>query len=231
MVTLLYGDDQVSLRQFLAKLKEEHKNWEIINLDLTSTKEEEINLALNAKPFIASGRLVILENWFSQKSKRLDFSHIDKNVNIVIIAKSKVGAKDIGSLPKDAKIFHFKEDPIVFKFLDSLFAGNKIRAFYLYSCILAKRIEPEMLYYLLVSHLRRILIACESQTADLAKIESLATWQVAKYRSLSERFNKEKLINSYTRLLDLERSFKTGSELSQILPLLILELTQNSNKV
>lgn len=231
MVTLLYGDDQVSLRQYLDKLKEDHKDWEIQELDLTSVKDEELHLALNSRPLIACGRLVILENWFSQKSKRPNLSDIDKNVSVIILEASRVGTKDIKSLPPGTKVFLFREDPVVFKFLDSLFAGNKKRAFYLYSRTLAKRIESEMLYYLLVTHFRRILIAKESQNLTLGQLENLAPWQIAKYKSLATRFDKEKLITYYKKLLNLEQAFKTGSDLAQLLPFLILELTKNHDSV
>ncbi|OGD86900.1 hypothetical protein A2Z23_01390 [Candidatus Curtissbacteria bacterium RBG_16_39_7] len=231
MVTLLYGDNQVSLREYLDKLKEDHNDWEFLDLDLISAKEEDVNLALNSKPLFAPGRIVIFENWFSQKSKKADLTKVDKNISIIILEKSRVGTKDIKNLPPGTKVILFREDPVVFNFLDSLFANNKKMAFYLYSRILAKRIEPEMLYYLLVSHMRRVLLAKEANAADFAQIENLAPWQITKYKSIATRFDKEKLIHSYKRLLDLEQSFKTGSDLNQLLPLFILELTQNANKV
>jgi len=231
MVTLLYGDDQVSLREYLGKLKEDYKDWEVLNIDLSLAKEEEVQQALNSSPLIACGRLVILENWFSQKSRKPNLSQIDKNVSVIILERSRVTASQIKNLPPGTKVFLFREDPVVFRFLDSVFTGNKRKAFYLYSRTLAKRIEPEMLYYLLVSHFRRILIAKESGSAALTQIENLASWQIEKYKSLATRFDKEKLVAYYKRLLDLEQASKTGSDLTLLLPFLILELTQNHNTV
>jgi DNA polymerase III delta subunit len=231
MVTLLYGDDQVSLGGYLDRLKEEHKDWEICRLDLTSAKEEELNLALNSRPLLACGRLVILENWFSQKKRKPNLSEIEENVSVILLERSRIAQNQIKNLPPGTKVFKFYEDPVVFRFLDSLFAGNKKRAFFLYCRILDKRIEPEMLYYLLVSHLRRILIAKESQSLSLAQLENLAPWQVAKYENLATRFDRKRLIFLYQKLLDIDQALKTGSDLSWLLPFLILELTKKENPV
>jgi len=231
MVTLLYGDDQIRLRWHLDKLKEDHQGWEVVNLDLISANEEDVFQALYSDPLFACGRLVVLENWFSPKVKKPDLAQINKNVDVIILEKSKVAESQIKDLPPETQILLFREDPIVFRFLDSIFAGNKRRVFYLYTRTIAKKAEPEMLYHLLVSHLRRVLLAKETDDRTLRQIENLAPWQIEKYKNLSQRFKKEKLIACYRRLLDLEQASKTSSNLNSLLPIFILELTQSSDAV
>jgi len=229
MVTLLHGDDTINLEKYLDKLKEDHAGWEVVNLDLSLAKDEEVQQALYSRPLLACGRLVVLEKWFFKKRSKPDLSKIDKDVSVIIVEKSKLTQNQIKNFPPSTKIFLFREDPIVFKFLDSLFSGDRRKVFSLYYHVLAKRIEPEMVYHLLVSHLRRILIAKEADKLTLGEIENLAPWQIEKYQILANRVNRTKLILSFKKLLNLELALKSGDDLTLILPFFILELTEGSN--
>lgn len=224
MIFLLHGENEVEKRSFLISLKT-RASQEIITFDGRRLDLGQFTQAVSSAPLLYPKRIVIVED-FSPSKVPLDFSNLHFQVDLALVAHKKLLDHQLGKLPKETKVMLFKEEPFLFRFLDSIYPGNSKGAFGYFRKIKGAY-DTEFLFWLLTQHVRRLIIAKEGGQKWLAEQERLQAWQVEKYQKLTQRFFLSHLRTIYRKIFTLEHSSKQGeADLKELLPLLVFELTR-----
>ena len=129
-------------------------------------------------------------------------------INFIIWEAKAIDGRSLKSFSKDWQILLFKTPTVIFKFLDSIRPKNQKETLTLLRSSI-KTDSPEMVFYMLASRIRQLIIA-----SDLGK-EGLkgASWQIGKLMSQAKKFSLEKLAKIYKQLLEIDIDIKTGRSL------------------
>lgn len=219
MVYLLFGKDLGKLNYYLDKIKLKDLTAEQLNPD-SDPDETFVKLNLYSPPLLSDKRLVIFENL--KDFTIINFSQIHPKVDVVILQRGAFRPR-LPNYP-DLVIIEAKAVPEIFRFLDNLVGGTNFQNLSTIFTVLAAE-DATFVFYQLISHFRRlILVKSEPDRA----IEKLANWQLEKYYRITTKITLEKLKAAYKLLLTAEIRVKTGQKtLTDILPILVLQLTQN----
>ena len=229
MLTILHGSDIVSSRNKLTQLKQESNTNEIITLFGEKTELSDIAQAFESQSLFATKRLIILENLIETKDKELVASvlnHIKKNTLYdVIFWEAKEIKKELLALfPKTATVFFFKQERLMFQFLDSIRPENTRQTLSLFHKVLAIEAE-ELVFYMLVRQFR-ILLGIVSN-APIDEVKRLAPWQKGKLERQARAFSQQKITDLYQKLFQIEKEIKTGASpfpLSASLDLFLMKI-------
>lgn len=229
MITLLHGDNIVASREELHRIKANAGEGEIRNLDGRSLDTTLLTQALESGSIFSDKTLVAIENLFvnlGKKQKTInEFSSIiirsANSCDVVFWEDREVSATVVKSLGHSAKIQLYKIPIIIFQFLDSLKPQNSYHLLSLFKQTISIDV-PERIFVMVIRRLRQLIMLKGNVTP-----EGLQPWQVSRLTSQSMSFTIDKLLDMYTRLLDIEYSVKSGSSpfsLSQQLELLFVDL-------
>jgi len=231
MITILCGPDFVASRQKLSEFKTQLKTSEITTLYGRDLDDATLYQEISSPSFFADQKLLIIENFFSQKKTPFNiFDDLPQNINLLLWESSDLptGLR----LPKDVNIIHFRGDPLVYHYLDSLKPGNRQKAFNLLWQTKVRGFEESLIFYLLVRHLRYLLAAKSQKPTAFFNFEKQPQWLLEKYQRLALDFDLENLKKLFSFLFEVDWRLKRGqlANLEDVLFFLTYRLTAKKPK-
>lgn len=214
MLIVVCGEDNVASREYFNSLIRKYRVKDYIPktivYDELKLLIKEISQSLD---LFGLKQLYYIEN-LSKKlgKKKYDDStsllkKIDQNKRIVLIDWEDHLSKREIKTGKIGIIKEFKPQTNVFKLLDACYPHNL--ASFRHTLELIANPKTEMfIYTMLTRHIKSLLLAKEGET-----FANLATWQRQRIFVQSKRWNKEKLISFYQKLLGIDISLKTGKNI------------------
>jgi hypothetical protein len=226
---ILHGENNLLSRQklnneianFKLKTKGQILRYEGQNLNLTDLKQ-----ALESFSLWGNSSLVIIENLFSgrinkEKEKIIAYLKKIRAQNLIIWEGKKIDGRILSSFRE--QVLRFDLDPLLFRFLDSLYPGNaKISLNLFHQCLLQE--PPELIFFMLQKQIRLLILA-----ADLGKkgLGSMENWRAEKLIRQAQHFTLFRLMKIYNQLLKIDLQQKMGKtplSLSSQLDLLLASL-------
>ena len=220
MNLILHGDNVVASRQKLTEHIEEAKKKgvkEVIKLEGKTLSETQLRQALEAKSLFGADKLVVIEKLLSrqrskEKNKLVDILASDRRPptasQIILWERKEITKANLNKL-RNFQPQLFKTPPAIFKFLDSLKPNNSKQTLtYLHNGLRAQ--PSELVFYMLSRRVSDLIIAQDKQADALLKG---APWQKGKLKTQAQNFSLKQLTNLHTKLLDIDESIKTGSNL------------------
>lgn len=211
MVTIIHGDDIVVSRKKLTELKEGFKDSELLQFEGGKMDITDVIQVFESTSLFAEKRLIVLERFLETKNKLLIatiLNQLKKSRHDGIFWEEGEIKKELLALfPKTAHIFFFKQEQVLFQFLDSIRPGNAKHALSLFHQVLKKETE-ELVFYMVVRQLR-LLLGIFSKSS-ISEVKRLASWQRSKLERQAMKFSQERLASLYKKLFQIERNSKTG---------------------
>lgn len=213
MIILLHGDNIVASRNELDRLKKE-KTREVFSFDGRKIDLTELKQALEANSLFGQEKIVILENFLSQrpsvaKNQVVEYlKNLETPVDLILWEGRELEKKLLDGFPS-AKKQLFRLDLVLFKFLDSLKPGCGRIAVTLLREVLRKE-EVELVFYMLVRQFRMLLALCDLQENSISEVTKLGSWQKEKLVKQANSFGVEALLKIYHQLLEIDLKLKTG---------------------
>lgn len=205
--TILHGEDLVGSRTRLTALINEYKakGWEILSLD-TPSKEEFLN-CLRSQQLFSSEQVMVAENFLITAKDALDALEEGKKffsqMGIILWERKALSPGIVKKLSGTFTIQEFKLPSVLFALMDALAPGNSKQLFTLWQR--AESLEPDLLFVMLARQVRLLLWAYKD-----AESMSVPSWQKGKLVGQAKRFSERELLFLHTRLLKMERDYKTS---------------------
>lgn len=217
MIILFHGENILaSRRALIEKIKVfKAKKVEIISLDGRKVSLTEIKQACEAKSLFGAGRLVIIERFYARPRSHEKtvinryFQNLPASIDLIFWEEKQLTPSQLKILPQQVKIYLFKIQPVIFKFVDSFYPGNPRTSLNLLGQCL--RVEAaEMIFYMLCRQVRLLILAKDSGKKGLT---GLPFWMQNKFLRQSRRFSLEQLLAIHQKLLITDYEQKTGLSL------------------
>ena len=213
MITIIHGDDIVVSRKKLTDLTASFKDGEVLHFQGEGTSITDVVQVFESQSLFDRKRLVVLERFIETKDKELIASivnHLKKELShdVIFWEPKEIKKELLALLPKESEVFFYKQDQLLFRFLDSIRPGNT-KEMLLLAYQVRKSEADELLLHMLVRQFR--LLLGTSSKASIAEVKRLAPWQRGKLERQAGLFGKERLVLLYKRLFQLERGAKTGN--------------------
>ena len=213
MITIIHGDDIVRSRDMLTRLKKQFPQHELFQLTGENASLTDIVQVFESQSLFAKKKLLILEGFIETKDKKLValvLNHLKKHLDHdVVFWEPKAIKQELLSLfPKNATIHFYKQEQLIFQFLDSIRPGNASQMLSLLHRVL-QRENPELVFYMLVRQFRLLLGV--STTSAISDVKRLAPWQRSKLERQARELSLGQVKMLYQKLFQLEREAKTGT--------------------
>ena len=210
MITIIHGDDIESSRNYFFNLKQKLENTIELNGE-TLLFNDFFQLSQGQNIFGKTPSLLI-ENFFtknkSDDSKNI-ISYINENKNLELIFwESSELSKTQQTVIKNSTVNAFSIPKTMFLFLDGIKPNNSKYLTTLFQN-LRKSIADELIFFMLIRQFR-ILINLFSNTQKVDEVRRLAPWQLSKLQKQASFFEKDKLLSTYSKLLEIDINTKTG---------------------
>jgi DNA polymerase III delta subunit len=209
MITVVHGDDLVSSRNFILKVKTE----ENATTFYADTQEPHLLLQLTqGKGLFDEKKPLVIENIFSKKAaanlKLLEEKiKVFKNLNIYIWEGKELSKAQLNSLGQSENRL-FKIPQKIFSFLDSLLPGSSRNVTSFHEALLTT--DEEFMFFMLIRQFR-LMLNLEDPSFLTDDTKRLAPWQKSKLTSQAKRFGTENLTENYKKLYKIESKVKVGS--------------------
>lgn len=235
MITIIHGEDTTNSRDYYYSLKK----------DIASpTVLEEGNINLNNLVQLIEGntlfggdekKSVFIEKFFTQKKQSLDYDEIvefiqknEKKAEFIFWEPKEVGKKVTGLFKQPTvKVFSYPKQ--MFAFLDSITPNSSTSVSLFHQAL--KHSEPELLFFLMIRQFRLLIALSEKKieqsSDDIDEVKRLAPWQKSKLTKQASLFQKQRLLEVYKRLFDIDLAQKTGASpllLTQAIDIFLLDL-------
>lgn len=223
---IIHGSNNVFSRKFLTD-KTRSFLGEIVNLDGEKLNLTQLRQTLESISLFNQDRLIVIENIFTRRSSKerteiLGHLKLSNPANVILWEEKPIDGRTLAPF-SGAKIQRFDLSRTIFKFLDSVFSGNrKISLSLLKQCLTQD--TPEMIFYMFSLRVRSLIIALDLGEKGLT---DMPRWQQNKLIFQAKKFGLEKLLIVYKQLLKIDIQQKTGKNiipLSSQLDLLIAYL-------
>lgn len=213
MIVVIHGDNIVISRKKLTDLKEGFTGGEVLHLQGDGTSITDVVQVFESQSLFDKRRLIVLERFIETKDKALIASIVNHLKNdlaheVIFWEPKEIKKELLALLPKHAEVFFFKQEQLLFQFLDSIWPGNTKKILSLLYEV-RKREEDELLLYMLVRQFR--LLLAMTTHASISEAKRLAPWQQQKLERQARQFGEEKLTLLYKKLFQIERGVKTGT--------------------
>lgn len=212
MITIIHGDDIVVSRKKLTDVIESLKGREVLHFQGDGTNITDVVQVFESQSLFDKKRLVVLERFIETKDKALIatiVNHLKKDLShdVIFWEPKEIKKELLALLPKESAVFFYKQDQLLFRFLDSIRPGNtKEMLTILYQ--VRKTEADELILYMLVRQFR-LLLGVVSK-APIGEVKRLVPWQRGKLERQAQLFGQERLVLIYKRLFQIERGAKTG---------------------
>jgi hypothetical protein len=213
MITVIHGDDIAASRKYFFDLKKKYPDARLMSSDsLTIT---DLTQELSGGLFDENKQLFI-EELLSKKAKSkeadaiLSYLSEQSENHDIYLWESKLLTKS--SLGKFKRVTDraFKIPQTLFAMLDAVKPGNSQEAVALFHKALDGN-DTEMIFYMLVRHLRILLAIKEPSNDQIDEVTRLAPWQRGKLSQQAALFTKDDLKKLYSDCYEIDRSMKTGT--------------------
>lgn len=228
MLTILHGDNIVSSRNELTRLKEAAQGKDVRDIDGKDIPESDLRQAVESLSLFGNTVCIVLENVFSplgKKEKQMKLfagilSEAAVTVDIILWESKELSKTVLGYLDR-AKIQLYKTPPIIFEFLDSLGSQNTKEILTVFGTTV-ETVPVELVLYMTETRVRQLI-----QIKDGITPEKTSSWQAMRLTNQGKSFTMDKLLAMHNRLIELEYSYKTGKTpftLSQLITQFILDI-------
>lgn len=230
MLTIIHGDDIQTSRNLLLDFKKKFPNSITVNGENVSLTD--LVQILDGEGFFNENKTIIIEKILSRKKSLkasdtlLDLIKAKTLEKDIIIWEGKELDKKILSLFPHSVIRTCNLPQTLFLFLDSLRPKSGIKLLSLYHKTL-ETIEPEMVFHMLVRHVRILLSLVNSNGEFIEEVKRLAPWQLNKYQKQAKFFSETQLRSLHKKLYILDYQQKTGTlpvTLDTAIDMLLLEM-------
>jgi len=212
MLTIICGEDSTTSFNYYSSLKKNYldKSYEI--LDVSSSDLENITSWLGqSQSLFSQKKIFFTQNINKRLSRKLNLK-INKVVEKLIKDKSvevvdweeEIPSREL-KFPKATVVKEFKPAQNIFKLQDSLYQGNLKNFIYALNQ-LAETVDENIIFYMLVKHIRNLLTVKSGQS-----ISRLQPWQLAKLSKQAKNWEEKKLLGFYQGLHRIDISTKTSS--------------------
>ena len=227
MFKIIIGDNVAASRNRLHEVVEKAKTdgLEIISFNGAKITYSDIRKLLESGSLFGKNKLVVIENFLSStKSKEkeiiLNFLTTKSFEHDLVLWEDN----NLKSIPlKGVEVEEFKVPQTIFRFLD-LLTPDKTQEALAVLDILKKNEDSNIIFFMVIRQFRNLIIAKDLGSEGLV---GLTPWQKDKYLNLTQKFSKERLLQFYGKLLEIDYAQKTSNDLfslSSRLDLLILNL-------
>ncbi len=230
MLTIIHGDDVATSRNLLLEFKKKFPNS--VTIDGEKVSLTELVQILDGEGLFDENKAIIIEQILSKrkltKSSDPIFNIIKEHTleKDIILWEGKEIDKKVLSLFPHSLIKTCKIPQTLFLFLDSLRPNNNKKLITLYHKSL-ETIEPEMVFYMLVRHVRILLSLINSKGESIEEVKRLAPWQISKYQKQAKLFSEDQLLFLHKKLYKIDYQHKTGTlpvTLDTTIDILLLEM-------
>lgn len=228
MLLLLHGDDITASRNAYHQAKQSATNP--LTFDGDKVQMTDLAQILSTGGLFLESQTVFIEQLFSKKKDTKELAAIctlldmhEKDHMLVLWEGKDLTKKQLEYL-KNATVRVYKLPQVLFTFLESIYPGNAMRSLKLFHDCL-KTQEPEMLFFMLIRHLR-ILLALTDTASDIEEVRRIAPWQRGKLQKQSSQFSQQHLRSLYQKLAEIDHQYKTGGSpipLSSAIDFFLLE--------
>lgn len=213
MIFIIHGDDIVASRKKLTSLKKDFKDAEVFQFEGEKTSVTDIIQVFESQSLFAKKKLIVLEKFIETKDKALVaqvFNELKKNASheVIFWEPKEVKRELLELLPKQATVLFFKQERLLFRFLDSIRLGNTREMLSLLYQVRSSEAD-ELVFYMLVRQFRLLLAI--TLGSNISEVKRLAPWQRSKLERQARAFGEETLLILYRRLFQIEREVKTGA--------------------
>ncbi len=229
MLTLIHGEDTTASRQELTRLREDFTG-EVLAFPLEEATPENLAQVLTSNSLFSVKKLIILENFFtSRKKPPKDFPKVEDNIDVIAWEGKKLTAtqvKVIEQLLPTIKVQEFKQNQVVFQFVESLRPKNQKQMLTLFREYLTVE-SPEIIFAMITRQFRLLLLAQTNSADGPDDYLRLSPWQRAKLAGQAKAFGSKHIQGYLAKLLDIDFKIKTGQspvDLRTALELLLLQL-------
>jgi hypothetical protein len=191
MILIIHGNDLVSSRDYYSKEKDKLDSPILIEGD--GLTYDRIFQAAENNTFFDSKITLAIENFFTKnKSNSLEFKKITEYINST----------------KDLNVIFWESNEVLFQFLDCLKPGNGENLIKLIF-ELKRNMEIELIFFMIVRQFR-LMISQLGKGVKIEEAKRLQGWQTDKLSKQALLFQKEKLIELYGQLFEIDLAQKTG---------------------
>lgn len=233
MVTIIYGDDISSSRNYFLDLKQKHKNFVLFDGNKLTITDLVQNI--EGSTLFGSTKAIFIEEFLTKLKKTnreskeiLDFIIKNAKSSVFVLWESKEILKKDLSLFKDANVKFFKLPKNIFLFLDNLKPNNVKNLLNLFHQALDSGIKEELILFMLQRQIRILLaISDPGDNEPIEELTRLAPWQMGKLERQAKFFDLPVLKRIYEKLYEIEIGQKTGSlslSLIQSIDFLLLDI-------
>ncbi len=212
MITIIHGDNVEDSRNYFFDLKKSFPN--LISLTGVNIDKNELTNLFHGDSLFFDDKNIAIENFLSKNkpSKALDetieiLNNNSKNANVILWEEKEIGQKILGKFPK-AQAQVFKIPKLIFNFLDSIRPDNGQSLVTLFHKLLENN-AAEIITYMMTRQFR-LMIAVKDTGENIDELSKMMSWQKGKLEKQASLFDKNKLINLYKKLYDIDVSQKTG---------------------
>lgn len=212
MILIIHGNDLVSSRDYYSKEKDKYQSPVLIEGD--GLTYEQLFQAAENKSFFDTKTTLAIENFFSKsKSNSLEFKKIveyinsNKNLDIIFWEATEI-SKTNQTILKNAAVKTFSYPQLLFQFLDNLRPENNAYLVRLAS-ELKKNMESELIFFMIIRQFR-LMIGQLGNGQKIDEVKRLQGWQTGKLSKQAALFKKERLLELYNQLFEIDLNQKTG---------------------
>ncbi len=233
MTTLIHGDDATAISNHVAQIlaQAKHNQATVIRLSAEGLTAPELELTLTAQELFESNRVIIIDAVHSLPvGKRRSgliarLSEFRSQTTQLILVESKMLTPTQLKVFGQAKVLTCKLPKTVFAWLDGLgLSSDQTKQLTLLNQAIHDA-SPEQVFYLLIRHIRLLVIVADGG-ADQLSNQELPAFARSKMLAQARRIGLDQLVRLYQKLLEIDLGVKTGRSLltlDQQLQQLVLE--------
>lgn len=213
MITLIHGDDTASSREYLNTLKQ--KSVDPLSFDGERLIISDLMQNIEGTGLFFNEKDLFIEDLLSKRKTSKELTEMIEYINNhsndcnVVLWEGKELTKTQTGQFKKAQVKLFKFPQLVFQFLNSITPGNGKHLVKLFHQLL-KTNEPEFVLFMIQRQLRLLLSVTEPGIDTIDEVKRLQPWQLSKLQKQARMFTKERLINAYQKLYEIDLGSKTG---------------------
>lgn len=206
MKFLIHGENILAAQSFIDQMKAKYTHDKIEAYNEYKNYSSQIRMIFNSNSLFSQEKLILIFNNKFENSIIADAKNLDKNFNLIIWIKKQLTYSQLSKIDHTWKIYNFKPEPLIFKFLESIYPGNFKQALLYYKQLINTNFEFSFLFQMLVKHFRNLLLI----KSNYPKITNLSDWQITKINQQNTKFNRKTLLSAYRLFCKFDYQHKIG---------------------
>lgn len=230
MLTIIHGTDIIASRKYFLEEKEKTSATELLKGSLINLTD--LYQLLEGGGLFENSRTVFIEQFLTEKKKSAErdviISYLSKQAanHTIYLWEGKELDRTTLSLFKQASVKSYKLSSMLFAFLDGIKPNNGAQLVQLFHKSLETN-DAEMIFFMLIRQFRILLALSDKNEETISEVSRLATWQKSKFEKQTALFEKDNLLQLYSKLFQIELAQKTGnlpSSLTASIDFLLLKI-------